>query len=310
MSSEKNKSKTVQTTGHAWDGDIQEFNNPLPTWWLWTFYASVVFTLVYWVLYPSWPVGDSYAKGIATITYTTSDGKTTTTHWNTRALFLKDMQEARAAQEEVIKDINASTFEQIASSEEKSAFAHSMAKVLFADNCAACHQSGGDGVIGFYPNLLDDAWLWGGSFSQIQQSITKGRMGSMPGFKGRLSENQISDVSDYVLSLSGKKVVDVSAVKRGKEVFTNDGGCVACHGADAKGQTFMGSANLTDKIWTIADVAGADTPEAKKAAVMDIVTKGKTRQMPAWKDRLSATEIKMLTFYVKQLSASKQREAR
>lgn len=306
MSSEKNK-PTVQTTGHAWDGDIQEFNNPLPAWWLWTFYATAIFAIVYWVLYPAWPVGDSYTKGVMNeITYTTSDGKTNTTHWNTRALFLKEMQDAREAQAEFLKDINASTFEQIASNEEKSAFAYSMAKVVFADNCAACHQAGGNGVIGFYPNLLDDAWLWGGSFSKIQETITNGRNGSMPAFKGRLTEKQTSDVADYVLSLSGNAVdKSAAAVKRGKAVFTNVGGCVACHGNDAKGKTSFGSANLTDKIWTIADVTGAETAEAKKAAVMSVVKNGKTRQMPAWKDRLSATEIKILTFYVHQLSASK-----
>ncbi len=304
MSSEKNK-PTVQTTGHAWDGDLQEYNNPLPNWWLWTFYASAIFALVYWVLYPAWPIADSYTKGIMNnITYTTSDGKTTTTHWNTRALFLKEMQDARENQKQYLEDINASTFEQIASDEEKSAFAYSSAKVLFADNCAACHQTGGNGVVGYYPNLLDDAWLWGGSYSKIQESIANGRNGSMPGFKGSLTTKQISDVSDYVLSLSGNSV-DASAAKRGKAVFTGQGGCVACHGADAKGQTFMGSANLTDKIWTIADVDGADTAEAKKAAVMSLVNNGKMRQMPAWKERLNATEIKILTFYVKQLSASK-----
>ncbi|NOQ91061.1 MAG: c-type cytochrome, partial [Gammaproteobacteria bacterium] len=119
-----------------------------------------------------------------------------------------------------------------------------------------------------------------------------------------LTTKQVSDVSDYVLSLSGNSV-DASAAKRGKKVFAGQGGCVACHGASAKGQTFMGSANLTDKIWTIADVEGADTLEAKKTAVMDLVNNGKARQMPAWKERLSATEIKILTFYVKQLSASK-----
>ena len=304
MSSEKNK-PTVQTTGHAWDGDLQEFNNPLPTWWLWTFYATAIFAIVYWVLYPAWPVGNSYTKGMMNdITYTTSDGKTTTTHWNTRALLLKDMQEARQAQEKYLKDINALTFEQIRSDEEKSAFAYSMAKVLFADNCAACHQSGGDGVIGFYPNLLDDAWLWGGSFSNIQESIAKGRNGSMPGFKASLTTKQISDVSEYVLSLSGNEV-NSAAIKRGKAVFAGQGGCVACHGADAKGQTFMGSANLTDKVWTIADVAGADSADAKKAAVINVVKNGKTRQMPAWQERLSATEIKMLTFYVHELGGGK-----
>lgn len=304
MSSEKSK-PTVQTTGHAWDGDIQEFNNPLPTWWLWTFYASAVFTLVYWIIFPAWPVGGDYTKGVMNeITYKTSDGKETTTHWNTRALFLKEMQDARAEQEKYLKDINASTFEQIASDEEKSAFAYSSAKVLFSDNCAACHQTGGNGVVGYYPNLLDDAWLWGGSFNKIQETITKGRNGSMPAFKARLTEKQTSDVADYVLSLSGNDV-DASAVKRGKSVFTTTGGCVACHGNDAKGQPSMGSANLADKIWTIADVSGANSIDAKRTAIMNVIKNGKTRQMPAWKDRLSATEIKMLTFYVKQLSASK-----
>jgi len=256
------------------------------------------------VLYPAWPVGDSYTKGMMNdITYTTADGKTKTTHWNTRALLLKDMQDARDKQAPYLKDINALTFEQIRSSEEKSAFANSMAKVLFADNCAACHQAGGNGVVGRYPNLLDDAWLWGGSFSKIQETITNGRMGSMPGFKKRLSEKQTSDVAEYVLSLSGN-AVDASSEQRGKIVFTGEGGCVACHGDNAKGITSMGSANLTDKIWTIADVDGADTPEAKKVAVMNVIKNGKTRQMPAWKDRLSAAEIKMLTFYVHELSAS------
>lgn len=304
MSSEKNK-PTVQTTGHAWDGDIQEFNNPLPTWWLWTFYATVIFAIIYWVLYPAWPVGSDYTKGVMNeITYTTAEGKTKTTHWNTRALFQKEMQDARENQEKYIKDISASTFKQIASDEEKSAFAYSTAKVIFADNCAACHQAGGDGVIGFYPNLLDDAWLWGGSYKNVQETIAAGRTGSMPAFKTRLTEKQTSDVAEYVLSLSGT-AIDASTAKRGKAVFTNAGGCVACHGSDAKGQASMGSANLTDKIWTIADVDGADTFDAKKAAVMGIVKNGKTREMPAWKDRLSAVEIKMLTFYVKQLSASK-----
>lgn len=304
MSSEKSK-PTVQTTGHAWDGDLQEFNNPLPSWWLWTFYATVIFAIIYWVLYPAWPVGGDYTKGMMNdITYTTADGKTKTTHWNTRSLLLKEMQDAREQQAPYLKDINALTFEQIRSSEEKSAFANSMAKVLFADNCAACHQAGGDGVVGYYPNLLDDAWLWGGSFSKIQESIANGRMGSMPGFKASLSSKQISDVSEYVLSLSGNEV-DAAAVKRGKTVFAGQGGCVACHGADAKGQSFMGSANLTDKIWTIADVASADTAAAKKSVVMDVVTNGKTREMPAWKDRLSATEIKILTYYVHELGGGK-----
>ena len=304
MSSEKTK-QTVQTTGHAWDGDLQEFNNPLPNWWLWTFYATVVFAIIYWVLYPAWPIGKSYTKGMFNeITYTTAAGETKTTHWNTRSLLAKEMQDAREAQAKYVKDITASSFEQISSDEEKSAFANSMAKVLFADNCAACHQSGGEGVVGPYPNLADDSWLWGGSYAKIQETITDGRNGAMPGFKASLSKKQISDTAEYVLSLSGEEV-NKAAAKRGKAVFTGQGGCAACHGADAKGQVFMGSANLTDKVWTIADVAGADSAEAKKAAVAAVIRDGKTRQMPAWKDRLSATEIKMLTYYVHQFGGGK-----
>ena len=304
MSSDKSKT-TVQTTGHAWDGDLQEFNNPLPSWWLWTFYATVVFAIVYWILYPAWPIGNTYTKGVMNeITYTTSDGKTKTTHWNTRALLMKDMQEARAAQQKYLDQIKASTFEQIRSDEKKSAFAYSMAKVLFADNCAACHQAGGNGVIGYYPNLLDDAWLWGGSFSKIQETITNGHNGMMPSFKERLNKKQVSDVAEYVLSLSGHEM-NPAAVQRGKMVFTTTAGCVACHGMDGKGKQSLGSANLTDKIWTIANVPAAKTLEDKKAAIMQVVTDGKKRQMPEWKDRLSPTSIKMLAFYVHELGGGK-----
>ena len=136
-----------------------------------------------------------------------------------------------------------------------------------------------------------------GSFEFIVNAVAMfvGKVLNSPGLK----------VTPIVQLSPAGNAVDKSAAKRGKAVFTNAGGCVACHGNDAKGNSAFGAANLTDKIWTIADVTGAETAEAKKAAVMSVVKNGKTRQMPAWKDRLSATEIKMLTFYVKQLSASK-----
>lgn len=304
MSTEKTK-QTVQTTGHAWDGDLQEFNNPLPTWWLWGFYATVVFALVYWVLYPAWPLGTDYTKGTMNdITYKTADGKEVTTHWNTRALLMKDLQDAREAQAEYIDELKTASYADIKASDEKNAFVYSKAKVLFADNCAACHQTGGNGVIGAYPNLLDDAWLWGGSFAKIEETIAKGRNGVMPGFKKSLSADQISDVSDYVLRLSGHEV-DSGAAQRGKAVFTGAGGCFACHGADAKGNPSMGSANLADSIWTIADVPGAKDVAAKKSAIAQVVRDGKTRVMPAWKGRLTDTEIKILSFYVHELGGGK-----
>ena len=304
MSTEKTK-QTVQTTGHAWDGDLQEFNNPLPSWWLWGFYATVVFALVYWVLYPAWPVGNTFTKGTMNdITYKTADGKEVTTHWNTRSLLMKEMQEAREAQAKYIDEIKAASYADIKASDEKTAFVYSKAKVLFADNCAACHQAGGAGVIGAYPNLADDAWLWGGSFEKIEETITNGHNGAMPSFKKSLSEAQISDVADYILSISGHEV-DTAAAQRGKAVFTGAGGCFACHGADAKGQAAMGSANLTDSIWTIADVPGSKDLAGKNSAIAQVVRDGKTRVMPAWKGRLSDTEIKILTFYVHELGGGK-----
>ena len=304
MSKEKTQ-QTVQTTGHAWDGDLQEFNNPLPTWWLWTFYATVIFAIIYWILYPTLPIGKTYTKGVMNdITYTTAEGKTVTTHWNTRALLMKEMQEAREAQAGHISELQQASYQDIKNDPERSAFANSMAKVLFADNCAACHQAGGDGVIGLYPNLIDDAWLWGGSFEKIEESIKNGRNGAMPGFKKQLSKAQISDLADYVLSKSGQSS-DKAAIARGQELFNGAGTCVACHGQAATGNILMGSANLTDRIWTVADVPGADDYAAKKAAIMKVISSGISREMPAWKDRLSETDIKILTFYVHELGGGK-----
>ncbi len=298
MSKEKTQ-QTVQTTGHAWDGDLQEFNNPLPSWWLWAFYATVIFSIVYWVLYPTWPVGKSYTKGVGNdITYTTVDGKEVTTHWNTRALLQKDLAEARKDQAKYIEQLQTASYSEIAKDEEKSAFAYSMAKVLFADNCAACHQAGGNGVIGPYPNLLDDAWLWGGTYEQIEQTIKNGRNGNMPAFKAQLSAAQIDNVAEYILSLSGHEV-NAEKAAQGESVFSSN--CAVCHGQDAKGQVLMGSANLTDSIWTIANVPAATALEGKKAALTNIINHGKSRQMPAWNNRLTDTEIKILTFYVHEL---------
>ncbi len=298
MSKDKTQ-QSVQTTGHAWDGDLQEYNNPLPRWWLWAFYATIVFAVVYWFLYPTLPVGRDYTKGIGNeITYTTADGKTVTTHWNTRALFLKEKEEARKQQAVYLEKLAGASYEDIAKDPELSAFVFSRAKVLFADNCAACHQRGGNGVPGEYPNLLDDAWLWGGTFADIEQTISNGRKGMMPAWKGQLSEQQIEEVVEYVLSLSGE-AVDAEKAARGKTVFANN--CAACHGADGKGQKFLGAANLTDKIWTIAKVPQANTLDGKRHAVREVVENGKSRTMPAWKGRLSDTEIKILTYYVHEL---------
>ncbi len=300
------KKSAVQTTGHAWDGDIQEFNNPLPNWWVWGFYASIVFAVVYWILYPAWPIGRDYTKGVMNnIKYTTASGKKVDTHWNTRSLFEKNMREAEVAQQKYLNQLASSSIEEISQDETKSNFAYSMAKVLFADNCAACHQTGGAGVIGSYPNLADDSWLWGGSFKQIQTSITNGRKGYMPSFNSALNKTQISNVANYVLSLSGHKT-DATKTALGKKIFNGQsGGCYYCHTKAGTGMLSMGSANLTDSIWTIANVPAAETLQGKVDAVKAVIEHGVHRTMPVWKKRLTKTQIKILAFYVHQLGGGK-----
>jgi len=304
MSDAKKTQGAVQTTGHAWDGDIQEFNNPLPSWWLWSFYATVVFAVVYWIFYPAWPVGGAYTTGVMNeITFIDSDGSEKTTRWNTRALLLKDLQEGKSAtlSREYLEKVKDADYQTILSDAEMMAFTRSMAVGLFGDNCMPCHGAGGAGVMGLFPNLADDDWLWGGTVEEVEATIANGRYGFMPAFRGTFNAQQLDDVASYVLSLSGQEA-DAASVTRGKNIFqTSEGGCYYCHGTDGKGMKSQGSANLADQIWTIADVPGADTVEARKVAVKHVITNGAQRSMPHWSDRLDSTEIKLLTVYVHEL---------
>jgi cytochrome c oxidase cbb3-type subunit 3 len=297
----------VQTTGHAWDGDLQEYNNPLPRWWVWTFYATVIFAIVYWILYPAWPIGTSYTKGIGnTITFTVDQtGEETTTHWNTRALLAHDMEYSDGAvkQQQYLNEIIGASYDEILSDPDKSAFMRSYAKGLFGDNCAACHGSGGTGVVGLFPNLVDDAWLWGGSTARIEETLRQGRMGFMPGFGPTFTEAQLDATAAYVLSMSGHEGGDAEQVAMGQKIFKGEtGGCYYCHTSEGTGLESVGSANLTDSIWTVADVNGAEGYEAKHAAVKHVIENGISRHMPAWEGRLSDGEIKLLTAYVYSLS--------
>ncbi len=293
----------VQTTGHAWDGDIQEFNNPLPRWWLWGFYATVVFAVLYWIIYPAWPVGKSYTTGLFnTITYSVN-GEERTRHWTTRSLLAKDMQEGPEAlkTKEYMEKIAAADYQQILADPDMMAFVRSVTKGLFGDNCAACHGSGGTGVIGLFPNLADDDWLWGGSVEEIQATLTQGRVGYMPAFARTFNEEQLDDVAHFVLSLSGQEL-PADKVMRGKQLFTGEaGGCYYCHTAEGTGMKSTGAANLTDSIWTVADVPGQADTAAKLDAVKNVIKLGVNRVMPAWQDRLDENQIKLLTVYVHEL---------
>ena len=281
----------VETTGHVWDDTLQEFNNPLPGWWLWAFYATIVFTIVYWVIYPSWPTGlaeKGFLKGTSTITFKSDSikdgqkivggGEEVTTHWNTRALLAHEMQNDpnELKRQKMVKAVAAMPLADVVKDPGKSAFVVAYGKGIFGDYCAGCHQAGGQGVIGDYPNLVDDAWLWGGDPADIETTIRKGRIGNMPAHSTILSE-------------------------KGKTVF-NTKGCSGCHMPTGVGMKALGAANLTDKIWTQANVPAASSSEEKLKAVKTVISDGIRREMPAWESRLSNDEIKVLVAYIKILS--------
>jgi cytochrome c oxidase cbb3-type subunit 3 len=302
MSEQKLQSQTVQTTGHAWDGDLQEYNNPLPVWWVYTFYVTVVFALVYWTIYPSWPFGKGWIGGASTITYVNSEGETKTHSWNTRALLMEDLNKAAIEQKPYFDKVSAMSYAQIAKDPEMNGFILSAGKALFADNCAACHQQGGQGVVGFFPNLTDDDWLYGGSFDTIHQTIVNGRHGYMPTFGEVLSGAQIDDLANYVASLSNIGH-DATKAAAGNTLFHSEtAACYYCHGVDAKGRKEIGAPNLTDSIWLWANVPAASSAAGKVAAIRDVITSGLNKGvMPAWGGRLSPEQIKVLTVYVHEL---------
>jgi cytochrome c oxidase cbb3-type subunit 3 len=294
---------TAQTTGHTWDGDLQEFNNPIPRWWLWAFNATVLFAVVYWVLYPAWPVGKDFTKGVSSITYV-SGGEEKTTHWNTRAELARQMQdsEASGARAELLTRVAQMDYDTLLADPEVMSFTRAVGKRLFADNCAPCHGPGGGGVVGRFPNLADDDWLWGGGFEDIQQTITGGRRGFMPAFERTFDARQLDDVASYVLSLSGH-TVDPQAEARGEALFNGQGGgCHYCHTQQGTGLPSQGAANLTDAIWAKADVPAQPDLAGKKAVVKDLIRKGvQGSVMPAWSGRLDEAEIKVLTVFVHEL---------
>jgi cytochrome c oxidase cbb3-type subunit 3 len=302
MSEQKLQSQTVQTTGHAWDGDLQEYNNPLPVWWVYTFYATVVFAIVYWSIYPSWPFGKGWLGGATSITYVNSAGETKTHSWNTRALLMEKLNQASAEQKPYFDKISAMSYEQIAKDPEMNGFILSAGKALFSDNCAPCHQAGGQGKLGFFPNLTDDDWLYGGTYDKIHETLMGGRRGYMPTFGEVLSGEQIDQLANYVASLSGI-AHDGAKATAGNALFHSEtAACFYCHGPDAKGRKDIGAPNLTDNIWLWANVPGSDAAEGKVAAIRGVITNGLNKGvMPVWAGRLSPEQIKVLTVYVHEL---------
>ena len=291
----------VETTGHVWDDDLCEYNNPLPRWWLWGFYATVIFAIVYWLLYPAWPIASSFTKGFATVTFEV-DGEPRTTHWNTRAVLVREMQSGEMAlrQQEMLRVVADSSIDEVLSDATKLAFVNSYGRGMFGDNCAACHQTGGAGIIELYPNLADDNWHWGGDLASIEHSIRHGRMGYMPDFAETLDAGQLRAVSAYVLSIAGHEG-DAELIARGQSIYLGpEGGCVACHRPDGAGLRALGAPDLRNNIWQNVDVLGAASYEERLTRVSEMVARGVNRQMPAFGDRLSEAEIRVLATYVHQ----------
>jgi cytochrome c oxidase cbb3-type subunit III len=261
------KAGPVETTGHKWDGDLAEYNNPLPRWWSWLFYITIAFSLAYLVLYPglgSW-------KG--------------TLGWS-QLTQLKDEQELADRQYGPLYKKFAATEVQALMKDPE---ALAVGQKLFLNNCAQCHASDGAGSRGF-PNLTDRDWLWGGEAKTIQATIAEGRSGVMPAFGPALGGEGVKNVAQYVRSLSGL-TADSLRVEFGREIFARN--CIACHGAEGKGNPALGAPNLADRTW----LHGSAEP-----VVMETIAKGRHNQMPAHKALLDEARIHLLTAYVLSLS--------
>ena len=273
------------TTGHEWDG-IAELNTPLPRWWLWTFYITIIWSIGYWIVYPAWPGITGWTNGAF--------------GWNSRTAVVEDLKELQTLRGPGEAKLAAAKLEDIEKNPELLAIARAQGGAAFANNCAPCHGAGAQGSAG-YPNLNDDDWLWGGKLADIQQTLQHGirwdadkdtRSGSMPAFgkDGTLKSDEIKNVAQYVRTLSGLPVEGGADVAKGKKIFADN--CAACHGDAGKGNLELGAPNLTDKIW----LYGATT-----AAIENRIAVGGGGVMPAWKDRLDPTTIKALTVYVHSL---------
>ncbi|WP_207480829.1 cytochrome-c oxidase, cbb3-type subunit III [Arenibaculum pallidiluteum] len=285
---EKDAITGVETTGHEWDG-IRELNNPLPKWWLYVFYATIVWSLGYWVLYPSIPTGKGHTDGLLA--------------YNSREDVARDISRAREAQSAYRARIENASYTEIMDDPDLLNFAITGGRFAFAENCAACHAAGGAGQKG-YPALADDDWLWGGKAEEIAFTIQHGirstspdtRMGDMPrfGVDGMLTRAQINDVVEYVMGL-GNRATDAAAAGRGETVFAEN--CASCHGEKGEGNRELGAPRLADNIWLYG---------ASKATLVETVNGGRAGVMPTWAGRLDPVAIKQLAVYVHTLGGGEK----
>ena len=271
----------TETTQHEWDG-IHELDTPLPRWWLWTFYITIVWGVAYTIAYPAWPLISSATEGLL--------------GYSSRAEVAESIARANSSRAEISARVEKASFEEIAKDQELDDFARAGGAALFRTWCAQCHGAGAAGAKG-YPNLVDDDWLWGGAAESIAATIRHGirweededtRLSAMPAF-GReelLTGAEIAAVADHVLSLTNRAEPNAE----GATVYAEN--CASCHGDEGLGDTEIGAPNLADAIWLF----GSD-----RASVIATISNSRYGVMPAWSTRLTETEIRQLTHYVHSL---------
>ena len=261
----------AETTGHTWDGNLREFNNPLPRWWLWMFYGTVAFSIVYLVLYPglgSW----QGSKG-----------------WTQESQWQEQVDAAEAAAAPVYARFAQMSLAELGQDPD----AMRVARNLYANNCAMCHGSDAGGAKGF-PRLTDGDWLYGGAPDTVLATIANGRNGVMPPWGEVLGEEGVEQVVAYVQQLSGQQA-DAARAAAGATHFQTV--CSACHGMDGKGNPLLGAPNLTDGTW----LYGSDA-----ASIREAVLKGRNNQMPAFEERLGEQRVRLLAAYVLRMTGSAQ----
>lgn len=276
--------ETNKTTGHEWDG-IEERDTPLPRWWLWTFYATIVFSIGYVIAYPAIPMVNDATKGLF--------------GWTSRGQLAEDLAKAKASRAGIEHQLASVDISTVSPESPLMRAAVEGGRAAFKVNCVQCHGSGAAGSKG-YPNLNDNDWLWGGDLKTIRATLEHGirqpgddatRTSQMPAFgrDGILQPNQIQDVVSYVRFVSKQEPASASA-KRGAELFATN--CAACHGSDAKGNRALGAPNLTDAIW----LYGGD-----RDSLAQTVANARYGVMPAWNKKLDPATLNMLAAYVHSL---------
>ena len=286
--SEKTEDKTNEhgygTTGHSWDG-IEEWNNPLPRWWLWTFYVTIAWGLIYTIAYPAWPLVERATAGFL--------------GFSTRAQVQEDIDAVAAANASLNTELETIELVALADNSELRGYAVNKGAAVFRAQCSQCHGSGAAGVqAAGYPNLLDDDWLWGGEIDQIAYTIRHGirneqdfdaHWSEMPAFGEILAPEEIQQVVNHVLAISGQEH-DATLASAGEQVFLDQ--CSSCHMENGMGDPSQGAPNLTDAIW----LYGGDVEK-----LTETVTHSRFGIMPAWGLRLTEAEVRAAAAYVHQL---------